>query len=181
MKTVKDVTSTTEPETVSDLIKSAFPALSDASGGRDTLNTTAAAKSINRAPQTLRKWACTGTGPIQPVRIHSRLHWKVSDLRALLSGGGAVMNQDKLARANAQKNALKSLGLLKATSPVNKALADPKSLRKAVTAFCYECVGGDGEPGARIHVRNCTAPKCPLFQNRPWQKSNSALAGGANE
>lgn len=88
------------------------------------------------------------------------------------------MNHDKLARANDQKNRLKSLGLLKPTSPLNKALADPKSLRKAVTAFCYECVGGDGEPGARIHVRNCTTRNCPLFRVRPWQKSGAALMKG---
>lgn len=53
----------------------------------EVLSTGEAAPFINRKGQTLRKWACTGTGPIQPVRIHGRLHWKVSDLRALLDGG----------------------------------------------------------------------------------------------
>lgn len=53
----------------------------------ETLLTAPAAASINRRPQTLRKWAATGTGPIRPVRIHGRLHWRVSDLRALLEGG----------------------------------------------------------------------------------------------
>lgn len=53
----------------------------------EVLPTGPAAKAINRRPQTLRKWACTGTGPIQPVRISGRLHWKVSDLAALLTGG----------------------------------------------------------------------------------------------
>lgn len=52
----------------------------------ETLPTAPAAAAINRQPQTLRKWACTG-GPIQPVRIHGRLAWRVSDLRALLEGG----------------------------------------------------------------------------------------------
>ena len=51
------------------------------------LSTDEAAPVINRKPQTLRKWACTGTGPIQPLRIHGRLAWRVSDLRALLDGG----------------------------------------------------------------------------------------------
>lgn len=51
------------------------------------LSTGEAAPYVNRKAQTLRKWACTGTGPIRPVRIHGRLAWKVSDLRALLSGG----------------------------------------------------------------------------------------------
>jgi hypothetical protein len=50
------------------------------------LPTTQAANLINRAPQTLRRWACTATGPIRPLRIHGRLHWRVSDLRTLLDG-----------------------------------------------------------------------------------------------
>ena len=50
------------------------------------LPTKQAAPAINRAPQTLRKWACLGTGPIQPLRINGRLAWRVSDLLALLAG-----------------------------------------------------------------------------------------------
>lgn len=79
------------------------------------------------------------------------------------------MNQPSLNRANAQLNRLKSLGMLKKASPLAKAQADPKSLRKAVNLFCYECMGGDGEPNAKGHVRNCTSLKCPLFNHRPWQ------------
>ena len=52
----------------------------------EVLPTAPAAESINRRSQTLRKWACTGTGPIQPVRINGRLAWRVSDLLALLNG-----------------------------------------------------------------------------------------------
>ena len=52
----------------------------------EVMPTASAAEAINRRPQTLRKWACTGVGPIQPVRISGRLHWKVSDLVALLNG-----------------------------------------------------------------------------------------------
>jgi hypothetical protein len=51
------------------------------------LPTDEAAAAINRAPQTLRKWACLENGPISPVRINGRLAWRVSDLQALLSGG----------------------------------------------------------------------------------------------
>jgi hypothetical protein len=64
----------------------AFPALAAVSRGRDTLPTTEAAAAINRAPQTLRKWACLESGPIRPVRIHGRLAWRVADLQALLQG-----------------------------------------------------------------------------------------------
>lgn len=54
------------------------------------LPTHEAAHFINRRPQTLRKWACLGSGPIRPVRINGRLAWRVSDLRALLEGGQAA-------------------------------------------------------------------------------------------
>lgn len=50
------------------------------------LPTDQAAAAINRAPQTLRKWACLENGPIRPVRINGRLAWRVADLRALLAG-----------------------------------------------------------------------------------------------
>lgn len=49
----------------------------------ELLTTVKAAKYLNRAPQTLRKWACLGIGPIQPIRIFGRLAWKASDLLAL--------------------------------------------------------------------------------------------------
>lgn len=51
---------------------------------RVTLPTSEAAHHINRAPQTLRRWACLGDGPIRPVRINGRLAWRVADLRRLL-------------------------------------------------------------------------------------------------
>lgn len=50
------------------------------------LPTDEAAAAINRAPQTLRKWACFENGPIRPIRINRRLAWLVSDLQALLHG-----------------------------------------------------------------------------------------------
>jgi len=66
-----------------------FPALAAVAKGRDTLPTDKAAIAINRAPQTLRKWACLENGPIRPIRINGRLAWKISDLQNLLSGGAA--------------------------------------------------------------------------------------------
>lgn len=52
----------------------------------EILPTDQAAATINRAPQTLRKWACLDNGPIRPIRINGRLAWKVSDLQKLLNG-----------------------------------------------------------------------------------------------
>jgi hypothetical protein len=41
---------------------------------------------LNRRPQTLRKWAHTGTGPISPIRINGRLAWSSVQIAALLTG-----------------------------------------------------------------------------------------------
>lgn len=53
----------------------------------EVLPTNQAATAINRAPQTLRRWACKEDGPIRPIRINGRLAWRVSDLKAILAGG----------------------------------------------------------------------------------------------
>lgn len=53
---------------------------------RHAINTADAAKALNRAPQTLRKWACLKTGPIRPVRINGRLAWPLDQIAALLNG-----------------------------------------------------------------------------------------------
>jgi hypothetical protein len=49
-----------------------------------TVDTAAAAAYLNRRPQTLRSWACHGSGPIRPIRIYGRLAWPVAQLRKVL-------------------------------------------------------------------------------------------------
>lgn len=49
-----------------------------------TVTTAAAAYYLNRAPQTLRLWACLENGPIRPTRVHGRLAWRVADIAKLL-------------------------------------------------------------------------------------------------
>jgi hypothetical protein len=49
-------------------------------GDKLLVTTAEAAPTIGRAPSTLRKWAMSGRGPIQPVRADGGLLWKVSDL-----------------------------------------------------------------------------------------------------
>lgn len=54
--------------------------------------------------------------------------------------------------------------------PVQQANASPNSLKKAIKAYCWVCVGADADPGAKQRVRDCSVgPKCPLFPHRPWQ------------
>lgn len=50
------------------------------------VSTAEAARALNRKSQTLRRWACYGSGPIRPLRIHGRLGWRVADIRRLLDG-----------------------------------------------------------------------------------------------
>lgn len=70
-----------------------FPPLESVT--RPTVDTAAAAYYLNRRPQTLRVYACYEDGPLRPLRVHGRLHWKTDDLRRLLgvttcSPAGAV-------------------------------------------------------------------------------------------
>lgn len=60
-------------------------------------------------------------------------------------------------------------GLPARKNPIERAKEDPGSLRKAITAKCYECVGMDGDPNFRDTIRTCTGYSCPLYPVRPYQ------------
>ena len=51
---------------------------------RTTLPTKEAAFQLSRAQQTLRLWAMSESGPLRPIRINGRLHWRTEDIRKLL-------------------------------------------------------------------------------------------------
>jgi hypothetical protein len=53
---------------------------------RTALPTNEAAYHLNRAQQTMRLWAMTGSGALRPLRINGRLAWPVSELRRVLGG-----------------------------------------------------------------------------------------------
>jgi hypothetical protein len=67
-----------------DLSPEAERALRDRTKVAQTVDTRTAALLINRKPQTLRRWASQGSGPVQPRRVNGRLDWVVSELRALI-------------------------------------------------------------------------------------------------
>lgn len=56
-------------------------------------------------------------------------------------------------------------------------------LAKAVKRICFECVGGDADPGPRLRVRDCRCSDCPLHPVRPWKnvKNRGAARGGAKD
>lgn len=59
---------------------------------RTHLTTREAAKALMRQEATIRKWAFTKTGPVQPVRINGRLAWPADQIAALLQNGEEVAN-----------------------------------------------------------------------------------------
>jgi hypothetical protein len=68
-------------------------------------------------------------------------------------------------------------------NPVEQAEANPNSLKAAVKAFCWTCVGADADPGAKFRVRDCSVTKCSLHAHRPWQavKGGELVAGQDGE
>lgn len=65
-----------------------------------------------------------------------------------------------------------SLGLPARRNPIEKAKDNPNSLRCAINAKCYECVGMDDDPNYRQTIRTCTGYSCPLFDHRPFQRTS---------
>ncbi len=75
-----------------------------------------------------------------------------------------------LDRARKKKAEQRAMGIPEVRlDPVQRSTATPKSLRLAVTAKCWACVGGDADPHPRQRIRDCTVMLCPLRSVRPYQ------------
>ncbi len=63
-----------------------------------------------------------------------------------------------------------SMGLTQIPTPIEKAVENPKSLRLAINAKCFDCMGCgfDGHPANEI--RNCEISDCSLWPHRPYRK-----------
>jgi hypothetical protein len=61
-----------------------IPAIPLANERRAALPTSETAAHLGRKAQTLRAWACKGTGPIKPIKINGRLAWLTADIKRLL-------------------------------------------------------------------------------------------------
>lgn len=60
---------------------------------------------------------------------------------------------------------------LERLDPLEKSRRKPESLRLAITAKCFDCVGGhSADSGFRRAVRECPSTGCPLYAVRPWQR-----------
>lgn len=54
-----------------------------------------------------------------------------------------------------------------------------QQLGKVVQTICFECVGGDDDPGPKLRVRDCRCMDCPLHPVRPWQRLKGRSGGGS--
>jgi hypothetical protein len=64
--------------------------LLDRTGVDAVVSTGEAAALLRVAPQTMRRWACEGSGPIRPRRMFGRLRWAVADINRVLNGETAA-------------------------------------------------------------------------------------------
>ena len=75
-----------------------------------------------------------------------------------------------LEKAHARMRELREAGVVpERLNPIERARRSPTSLRLAVTAKCFECLGGDDAKNIRREIRECTAIRCPLYPVRPYQ------------
>ena len=55
-------------------------------------------------------------------------------------------------------------------NPIEKSRDNPRSLRLAINAKCYDCIGQDADPNWRNSIRECTCYDCPLYNVRKYKK-----------
>jgi hypothetical protein len=61
-------------------------------------------------------------------------------------------------------------------NPVEKAKANPGSVKMAVKAHCWTCCGAGADPGVKLHVRDCSVKSCNLWPHRPWQNAKGSFS-----
>lgn len=66
-------------------------------------------------------------------------------------------------RAKLKSGEIKKINL----TPEQKLEKNPTSLRLAVNAMCYQCMG---KTKVVEDIRNCTAKECALYNVRPYQE-----------
>lgn len=80
------------------------------------------------------------------------------------------MTTDALQKAHETMRAKREAGeKVERLDPLEKARRNPASKALALRAKCFDCMGGDSEPGVRKKVRECSVTRCPLHPHRPWQ------------
>ena len=72
---------------------------------------------------------------------------------------------DKLKQGAAEYRRKLAAGEIKKLNPIEKAYANPKSLRLAINGKCWEC-----SCGQRVEITKCTVKDCCLWGVRPYQR-----------
>lgn len=80
-----------------------------------------------------------------------------------------------LQKAQAAMAAKRAAGIeIERLNPAEKAAQNPASLRLAVNAKCFDCVGGaNADNGYRRCIRECPSTKCALYQLRPYKRDDA--------
>lgn len=83
------------------------------------------------------------------------------------------IKQEALAKARAKQAKMRAEGKYssaKPSSPIEKAQKNPTSLRMAINAKCWDCIGAGADPKPQWNIGNCVCPDCPLYPVRPYQR-----------
>lgn len=87
------------------------------------------------------------------------------------------MNMKGIEAAQAAMRARREAGeTVERLDPLEKARRNPNSLRMAVNAKCWDCVGGDADVGVRKRIGECSVARCPLHPVRPYQRGDDGEA-----
>lgn len=73
---------------------------------------------------------------------------------------------DNLKAGAAEYRRKLAAGEVKRLTPLEKAHANPGSLRAAINGMCYDCNGAEDHIN---RTRNCEIVGCPLWNVRPFQ------------
>lgn len=80
------------------------------------------------------------------------------------------MSETPLQKAHRVMAEKRAAGEVVRKDPIEKARENPKSLRLAINAKCYDCIGAGADPSPRKEIGQCPCQDCPLWPVRPFQK-----------
>ena len=87
------------------------------------------------------------------------------------SGARSIAARKAILAANRRRAEMKAQGIPpKVLDPLEKAAANPRSLRLAINAKCFDCEGGNADPAVQRRIGTCEIRTCPLWTVRPYQQ-----------
>ena len=83
--------------------------------------------------------------------------------------------RERMKQVQAHNAELRAQGVVfRQKNPLEKLAEMPTSLRRAVTAKCFQCEGEDADPGIKWRIGNCEIADCALHPVRPFQSTLGA-------